>query len=180
MAQLLKTRSRSLRKNKSQGCLSSTTFFLFPMWSWSRPSWHMWWTLQEKILDTLDNTAAFEVLRAPHPSSLPPFEPPTLRAPNPSGPQPFGPPPLRAPTRSGPHPFGPPPVRAPLGESERGSIPTKKIWDGNLQLKTRTALCKYGGLQGGAVLLMFFFREDPRIALVCLIPIAKGPVRALR
>ena len=31
-------------------------------WSWSHPSWHMWWALAEKILDTLDNTAACEVL----------------------------------------------------------------------------------------------------------------------
>ena len=31
-------------------------------WGWSHPIWHMYWTLAEKTLDTLDNTAAFEVL----------------------------------------------------------------------------------------------------------------------
>ena len=31
-------------------------------WGWSYPSWHMWWTLAGNTLDTLDNTAAFEVL----------------------------------------------------------------------------------------------------------------------
>ena len=31
-------------------------------WGWSHPIWHMWWTLAEKTLDTLDDAAAFEVL----------------------------------------------------------------------------------------------------------------------
>ena len=45
-------------------CLLFLLFLRSPTseWSWSHPSWHMWWTLAEKILDALGNTAAFEVL----------------------------------------------------------------------------------------------------------------------
>mmetsp|Transcript_159913 Transcript_159913/g.298274 ORF Transcript_159913/g.298274 Transcript_159913/m.298274 type:complete len:372 (+) Transcript_159913:98-1213(+) len=53
-----------------QGCLSRFLLKIFPKsptteWGWSRVGWNwqQWWSIAEKIFDTLDKTSAFESLR---------------------------------------------------------------------------------------------------------------------
>ena len=117
-------------------CLSRILFLLFPKsptseWGWSHSSWHMWWTLEEKILDTLDDTAAYEVRNS------------MLRE------------------------MGNLSGAFHLHQKDLGR--ELAVEDPGLRCENMV-VCKW---MRSTVLLVYFFREDPRIALVCLIPTAK-------